>query len=85
MGFIRSPRFNKNFDRLPKHIQKKAIKALTLLAEDHRHKSLRVRKMRGLDVYEARIDIHYRFTYNVMENDIHLLTIGMHDEGLGVK
>lgn len=41
--------------------------------------------MGGLDRYEARIDIHYRFTYSIQEGSALILTIGPHDEGLGKK
>jgi len=41
--------------------------------------------MGGSDVFEARIDIHYRFTFQVMEDQIFILTIGPHDKGLGKK
>ena len=41
--------------------------------------------MGGQDSFEARIDLHYRFTFKIEEDKIYILTIGSHDEGLGKK
>ena len=41
--------------------------------------------MRGEDKFEARIDYHYRFTYKIESEDIWILSVGPHDEGLGKK
>jgi hypothetical protein len=41
--------------------------------------------MSGTDKFEARLDRHFRFTYLIKTNEIWLLTIGPHDEGLGKK
>jgi len=36
-------------------------------------------------VFEARVDLQYRFTFLIENEIILLLTIGPHDEGLGKK
>lgn len=41
--------------------------------------------MPGTDIFEARIDIHNRFTFEISDEFITFLTIGPHDEGLGKK
>jgi len=41
--------------------------------------------MAGINRFEARIDLHYRFTFEIKDNDVILRTIGPHDEGLGKK
>jgi len=41
--------------------------------------------MRGIDAYEARVDIHYRLTFGIVVNVLELYTVGMHDTGLGKK
>ncbi len=75
----------KSYGKLPLNIQKKMDKQITLLISDYRHPSLRTRKMGGSGDFEARIDIHYRFSFQVEGEDIYILTIGLHDVGLGKK
>jgi len=82
---IISPKAGGQLSELPQHIQKKVHRQLILLLSDYRHPSLRARKMGGSEVFEARIDIHYRFTFQIVENQIFILVIGPHDEGLGKK
>ncbi len=77
--------FKKEFKKLPPHLQRKFDKQLKFLLSDPRYPSLRARKMGGEEKYEARLDKHNRFTYKTNENEIWLLTIGPHDEGLGKK
>ncbi len=79
-----SRRFKKAFQHLPKEVQVKAQKALTLLAENPRHPSLRTKPVRGsAGIYEARIDINYRLTYGRLPEDtLNLRTVGLHDETL---
>ena len=52
---------------------------------NYRHPSLRARKKGGENRYEARIDFHYRFTFIITGEDVFILSMGMHDEGLGKK
>lgn len=73
------------YKKLPLNIQKKADKQFTLLLSNYRHPSLRTRKMGGGEIFEARIDIHYRFTFQVEEENIYILIVGPHDAGLGKK
>lgn len=78
-------RAEKAYFKLPLHIQKKAKKKFLLLDEGISSKSLKAKKMAGADRYEARIDYHYRFTFIVDADVILILSIGMHDVGLGKK
>ena len=77
-------RFEKDFLRLPPELQKKMLKALRLLAENPRHPSLQTKPIQGAPgLYEARIDLSYRLTFQRMPGDILLLrTAGKHDETL---
>ena len=75
----------RSYKRLPPNIQKKTDKQFLYLLSNHRHPSLRARKMRGQGYFEGRIDIHYRFTFQIEGHTIYVLTIGPHDEGLGKK
>lgn len=81
LGF--SKKAEKGYQKLPLRIQKKADKQFSLLIKNYRHPSLRARKMVN-DIFEARIDFHYRFTFQIGER-IYVLTVGSHDEGLGKK
>ena len=69
--------------KLPPQIQNKVDKQLLLLASNYRHPSLRTRKMAGEGHFEGRVDKKYRFTFIVEKEDIYILTVGVHDEGLG--
>lgn len=80
-----SEKFKKQYEKLPLNLQKKFDKQLKFLIEDYRHPSLQTKKMAGTETFEARLDYHYRFVYLVSDNEIWLLTIGPHDQGLGKK
>lgn len=80
-----APEAEEQLLELPLPIQKKANRQFSFLLVNYRHPSLRTRKMGGRKVFEARIDIHYRFTFLIEEENIYILTIGSHDEGLGKK
>lgn len=82
---VLSSKFKKQYKKLPKSIQLKFTKQLQLLISDYRYPSLRTKKMAGINRFEARIDLHYRFTFEIKEADIILRTVGPHDEGLGKK
>lgn len=80
-----SDKVKKQVQKLPIHIQEKFRKQLLFLLENPRHPSLRVKKMRGHDAFEARIDYHYRFGFEIEGDVIHILAVGPHDTGLGKK
>lgn len=80
-----TPEFKKRYKRLSSAIQRKFTKQLELLVENYRYPSLRAKKMTGINRFEARIDRHYRFTFEIENDEIVLRTIGPHDEGLGKK
>lgn len=85
MNLVITPQARKALSRLPKAIQKKTKRQFSFLLSNYRHPSLRARKMAGTQVFEARIDIHYRFTFHIEKETIYVLTVGPHDEGLGKK
>jgi mRNA-degrading endonuclease RelE of RelBE toxin-antitoxin system len=74
--------FIKGYENLPPHIQKKAKKALRLLAANHRHPSLRSKPVEGAPgIYEARVDQNYRMTYERLSGDVlRLRVIGEHNK-----
>lgn len=85
MKLTLSPEATKQLVQLPKPTQKKARKQFGLLLTNYRYPSLRTRKMGSENKFEARIDIHYRFSFIVEEETIYILIIGPHDVGLGKK
>ncbi len=76
--------FLKQFNQLPKPIRKKALKSIRLLAENPKHPSLRSKPVQGAKgIYEASLDMHYRFTFERLPGDVlRLRAIGLHDETL---
>ena len=76
--------FLKAFARLPREVQEKIKKQLALLAENPRHPSLQTKPIQGAPgIYEARIDINYRMTYERSADDTLILrVVGKHDEAL---
>jgi len=83
MNIVVSPNAKKQIAKLPKNIQEKTRKQFYYLIDDYRHPSLKTSKMRGRGVFEARIDLHYRFSFVIEREQILVLTIGQHDKGLG--
>ena len=76
--------FLRQFMELPKDVQQKGRKAIRLLAENPRHPSLRSKPIQGAKgIYEASLDMQYRFTYERLAEDVlRLRVIGLHDEAL---
>ena len=71
--------FKKLYQKLPQSAKQKVKRQLKLLATDLRHPSLHARKMSGTDnVWEARIDYHYRVTFQFDDNVIILRAVGTH-------
>ena len=57
-------RFAKQYERLPKTIQRKVDKALRQLDADFRHPGLRSHPIEGVrGIFEAYVDVKYRLTF----------------------
>ena len=82
---IYSKRFLKGYAKLAESIRKKTDRQITMLLQDMFYPSLNTKKMGGENIWEARVDKHYRLTFSKKEDTITLLTVGPHDEGLGKK
>ncbi len=75
--------FRETYQELPKSIQKKVDRQLSLLADDFCYPSLHTKKIKGREgIWEARIDLHYRMTFEIIEDTIMLRVVGNHDEVL---
>jgi len=86
MNFIWTTPFKKDFKKLPQKTKKKFEKQINFLISDMFYPSLHTKKMQGReDIWEARIDKFYRFTFQMEGENIILRRIGPHDKGLGKK
>ena len=75
--------FKEDYKQLQTKVQRKADKALRLLAVSLRHPSLQVNKIQGTkNIYETRIDIHCRMTFALEGDTLTLRAIGAHDKTL---
>jgi mRNA-degrading endonuclease RelE of RelBE toxin-antitoxin system len=80
MKYIRTERFKKAAVKLPREIQTKAAKAFLLFKDNPHHPSLGVKRVQGMpDVWEGRIDIHYRFTFHYEGDACVFRNIGLHE------
>ncbi len=75
-----SQSFVKEYRKLPKPAQNKVKKFLNVLAKDLSYSGLRVHKMVNQDdIYEGRIDIHYRVTFKKESNILFMRRVGTHE------
>lgn len=80
MKFVRTQVFGKQYGQLPRNIQKKVDRQILHLAQDIRHPALYAKKMVGQgDVWEGRVDIHYRFTFQIEGDTVILRKVGTHE------
>ena len=79
-----SPRFIKAYVKLHPAIREKIDKALKLLAENPRHPSLQTKPVQSFKgIYEARVDINFRMTYERLPDDVLLIRfVALHDDAL---
>lgn len=83
MRFETSERFEKSIRKLPVGVRKKFYKQVSLLLGNPKHPSLHTKKIKGADnIWEVRVDDHYRFTFSQDEDLITLRVIGHHDDVL---
>ncbi|MBI4308581.1 MAG: hypothetical protein HY684_07240 [Chloroflexi bacterium] len=76
-------RFVKQYERLPKAIQRKVDKALYLLERDFRHPGLRSHPIGGAEaVFEAYVDAKYRMTFERRGDALMMRNVDNHDESL---
>lgn len=79
MNFILTARFKKAFKSLPQDTQVQVKEALRRLSEDIRYPSLRTKKIQGTkDIWEARVSLDCRRTFQFMQNYVILRNVGRH-------
>jgi mRNA-degrading endonuclease RelE of RelBE toxin-antitoxin system len=75
-----SSRFKKEYQKLPKEIQKTFDEKLSLFLKNPSHPSLRVKQIQGTkNRWEGSITMKYRFTFHFVETGLIFRTIGTHD------
>lgn len=75
--------FKKFYKTLPQNTQAKVDKQIELLETNYLYPSLHTKKIKGKEgVWEARVDIHYRMTFEIVGDTIYLRAVGNHDDVL---
>ena len=81
MKISRTGSFNKDYQHLPARVQEAFEKKMRLFAQNTRHPSLRIKKMKGFqNRWEGSIDMFYRFTFEIHGDRYLFRRIGPHDE-----
>jgi len=76
-------KFRDLYRKLPTAIRRKALRQIHRLAQDLRHPSLQVKRIQGTPgIWEARVDIRHRMTFEFEGDILFLRVIGDHDEVL---
>jgi mRNA-degrading endonuclease YafQ of YafQ-DinJ toxin-antitoxin module len=80
MNIRTDPSFDKDYARLPQHLQERVDQKLALFIENPRHPSLRIKKMQGHnDIWEGHISYGYCFTFRIVEDTCLLRRVGTHE------
>ena len=75
-----SKRFKKEYNNLPKEIQKAFDEKLALFLKEMSYPSLRVKRIQGTkNRWEGSITMKYRFTFEFLKDGVFFRTIGTHD------
>jgi mRNA interferase RelE/StbE len=75
-----SKRFKKEYNSLPKEVQKAFDNKLALFLDNTTHPSLRVKRIQGTKGrWEGSVTKNYRFTFEYVENTVLFRTVGTHD------
>ncbi len=75
-----TPLFRRDYESLPQEVQSRADKAIRLLQTNPRHPSLQSKKMHGVEgIWEARVSISQRITFELAGDTLILRRIGTHD------
>ncbi len=83
MQIARTENFKKAWRELSEEQKALARKAIENLLKDIKYPALRVKKIKGTkDIWEARVNISIRLTFQIETELIILRNIGKHDETL---
>lgn len=80
MKLVFTKTFVRDYRKLPQDIRELTDKQLGLLLSNAKHPSLNLKKMKDpRDVWEGRITLSHRFTFQIMEDLYVLRKVGTHD------
>jgi mRNA-degrading endonuclease YafQ of YafQ-DinJ toxin-antitoxin module len=75
--------FDQDYEVLPEEVKGRADKQFTLLLENPRHPSLRLKRIKGVKgIWEGRVTRDYCFTFQIGGDTYILRRIGKHDQTL---
>ncbi len=79
-AFKFSKRFKKEYNNLPKEIQKAFDEKLSLFLKQTSHPSLRAKRIQGTkNRWEGSITMKYRFTFEFLKDGVLFRAVGTHD------
>lgn len=79
MRISRTKPFTKQYTELHPTTRQKIDRLLRLMISDLSHPGLNTKKMKGADIWEARVDRHNRMTFHITGDLIVLRKVGPHD------
>ena len=83
MNFIETSHFKRAYKSLSQDIQLRVKETLRKLADNLRHPSLQVKKIKGTkDIWGARVSLDYRLTFQIVKDYFILRNVGHHDPTL---
>jgi mRNA interferase RelE/StbE len=83
MIFDRTHSFDKFYKKLPDDIKAMFLEKMELMEKNFDHPSLRIKKIHQLPhIYEGSVNMHYRFTFQLIPGGILLRNVGKHDKTL---
>ena len=83
MKIARTARFKKAWEQLTKQERQSTRKAVINLASNINYPALRVKKIKGVkNIWEARISLSLRITFQIEGDTFLLRNVGRHDETL---
>ncbi len=83
MEILFTEQFEQAYEKLTKAEKRSVRKALTLLGDNSKHPSLRVKKMEGRkNIWEARPSKRLRMTFEMVGEIIVMRNVGEHDKVL---
>lgn len=73
--------FQDHYEKLSQDVKSRFEKQLEFLLKDIRHPSLRAKKFdEARDIWQARVDGHYRFYFQIQRDTYEILNIRKHKD-----
>lgn len=83
MNFIETSRFKRAYKSLPNDTKVRVKESLRMLAVNIKYPSLHTKKIKGTkDIWEARVSLDYRITFQIVKDYFVLRNVGHHDQTL---